>query len=42
MDPEEANMKLLRQPFEPSPTAVYRFGRLLESHQEWVQFIEGW
>ncbi|RMD50300.1 MAG: HNH endonuclease [Candidatus Thermofonsia bacterium] len=42
MDPEEANMKLLRKPFEPSPTAAYRFGRLLESHQEWVQFIEGW
>ncbi|RMH00794.1 MAG: HNH endonuclease [Chloroflexi bacterium] len=40
--PEEANMLLRRQPTEPSPTALYRFGRHLERHQEWIQFIEGW
>ncbi|MFQ5400317.1 MAG: HNH endonuclease [Anaerolineae bacterium] len=40
--PEEANMRLSRQPFEPKPTASYRFGRHLQKHKEWAQFIEGW
>ncbi|MEZ4516790.1 MAG: HNH endonuclease [Chloroflexota bacterium] len=38
----EVNMRLHRMPFEPSPTAAYRFGSHLEQHQEWAQFIEGW
>lgn len=40
--PEEANMLLKRQPFEPRPTAVYRFGHHLQRHEEWLQFVEGW
>ena len=40
--PEEANMILQHQPFEPTPSAAYRFGRHLESRAEWAQFIEGW
>lgn len=40
--PQEANMKLLRQPFEPSPTATYIFGTHLQKHQEWSPYIEGW
>lgn len=40
--PEKANMHLQRQPFEPNPTAYYRFGHHLNTHQEWEQFIRGW
>lgn len=40
--PEEANMQLVRQPFEPKPTAKYRFGRHLSQNEDWAQFIEGW
>jgi 5-methylcytosine-specific restriction endonuclease McrA len=40
--PEQANMMLLRPPFEPSPSAAYRFGRHLEHHEDWVPFIRGW
>ena len=40
--PEQANMSLLRAPFEPSPSAAYRFGRHLEHHEEWVPFVRGW
>ncbi len=38
----EVDMMLRRQPFEPSPSAAYRFGGLVEQRQEWAQFIEGW
>lgn len=38
----EVDMALSRPPFEPSPSATYRFGTLLEQRQEWAQFIEGW
>lgn len=40
--PEQAGMQLRRQPFEPSASAHYRFGRHLESHEEWEPFILGW
>lgn len=40
--PEKANMPLLRLPREPNPSAFYLFSRHLESHGEWMQFIEGW
>ncbi len=40
--PGEANMTLNRLPFEPKPTARYRFGNHLEHHEEWAQFIQGW
>ncbi len=38
----EMNMALHRMPFEPNPSAAYRFGSLVEQRQEWAQFIEGW
>jgi 5-methylcytosine-specific restriction endonuclease McrA len=40
--PAEADMKLQRLPYEPAPTAEYRFGTHLEQHADWVQFIRGW
>lgn len=40
--PQQAEMALLRQPYEPSPTAAYRFGRYLHSHADWQPYIEGW
>jgi 5-methylcytosine-specific restriction endonuclease McrA len=40
--PEIAHMQLIRQPFEPSPSASYRFGRHLGLHAEWAPFIAGW
>lgn len=40
--PAEAEMHLHRAPFEPNPSAAYRFGSHLEQHQEWAQFIDGW
>ncbi len=40
--PAETDMVLRRLPFEPNPTAAYRFGNHLEQRQEWAQFIEGW
>lgn len=40
--PEQANMTLRRKPYEPSASARYRFGRHLESHEEWEPFISGW
>lgn len=40
--PSEAQMPLRRAPFEPNPTAEYRFGSHLIEHQEWAEFIRGW
>lgn len=40
--PDKANMLLRRSPFEPKPTALYRFGQHLDNHREWEQFISGW
>jgi len=40
--PEQANMTLRREPYEPSASAQYRFGRHLEDHDEWEPFIAGW
>ena len=40
--PEQAGMQLLRPPYEPSSSAAYRFGRLLEHRQEWEPYISGW
>jgi len=39
---EEARMKLLRQPFEPKPTARYLFGTYLRENEEWAKYIDGW
>lgn len=40
--PEQANMKLHRSPFEPKPSAMYRFGRYLLQRHEWEPFLLGW
>ena len=40
--PEQAHMPLKRPPFEPRPSAVYRFGRYLKRREEWDQFLQGW
>lgn len=39
---EEAHMTLLRQPFEPKPTARYLFGAYLESNEDWIKYVDGW
>jgi 5-methylcytosine-specific restriction endonuclease McrA len=39
---QEVQLTLLRRPFEPRPTAGYRFGTHLEENEEWVKYIEGW
>jgi 5-methylcytosine-specific restriction endonuclease McrA len=38
----EARMQLLRQPFEPRPTAEYLFGRYTGGNGTWVEYLEGW
>jgi 5-methylcytosine-specific restriction endonuclease McrA len=38
----EARMRLLRQPFEPHPTAQYLFGRYSEGNGTWARYLEGW
>lgn len=40
--PEQANMKLRRQPSEPPQSAYYRFSRHLVEHQDWEPYILGW
>lgn len=39
---KEVRMVLKRRPFEPKPTASYRFNSHLQQHKEWVQFVNGW
>lgn len=39
---KEANMTLLRKPFEPRPTGRYLFGAHAQEHQEWEKFLRGW
>ncbi len=40
--PDEANMRLLRQPAEPPTSAQYVFGRHLAENAEWEIFLNGW
>lgn len=40
--PEEANMRLLRQPQQPPSSAHYIFGRHLVNNVEWEDFLTGW
>lgn len=40
--PREASMSLLNEPREPTASAEYLFGRMLEAHREWEQYIRGW
>jgi 5-methylcytosine-specific restriction endonuclease McrA len=39
---EQAQMRLLRIPQEPSASASYLFARHLGDNQDWLPFIEGW
>lgn len=39
---EQAQMRLLRQPSEPSASASYLFARHLRENSDWEPFIEGW
>ncbi len=39
---EQAHMRLLRPPKEPSASAMYLFSRHLGGNEEWLPFIEGW
>jgi len=38
----QAKMQLLRQPFEPHPTAEYLFGRYKGGNGTWAKYLEGW
>ena len=40
--PSKARMHLRRIPFEPRPTASYRFGNYTAAHSNWQPFIDGW
>ena len=40
--PHEAGMPLRNEPHEPSPSAEYMFGRILEFRREWAQYLNGW
>lgn len=39
---EQAHMKLLSVPREPSSSAVYIFARYSNRNENWGQFLEGW
>lgn len=39
---EQAHMKLLSKPHSPSATAIYIFGRYLNSNEEWRPYIKDW
>ncbi len=40
--PEEAGMRLRKKPVEPSASAEYMFGHMLNRYNEWATYIEGW
>ncbi len=40
--PNEAHMKLLRQPVRPSATPSALFGHYLDRYREWHPFVIGW
>ncbi len=40
--PHEAGMRLRTPPVEPHASAEYLFGRMLEGHSEWGEYIRGW
>ncbi|NDJ52820.1 MAG: HNH endonuclease [Chloroflexi bacterium] len=40
--PEEANMALAKPVREPSPSAEYLFGKLIDERSEWATYIRGW
>lgn len=40
--PQEAGMRLLKMPGEPSASALYLYGHHLKYNEEWRTYIEGW
>ncbi|MGI6209115.1 MAG: HNH endonuclease [Anaerolineae bacterium] len=40
--PEEANLPLRWQPYEPTSSLDYLFGPYLSRNEEWRRFLEGW
>jgi 5-methylcytosine-specific restriction endonuclease McrA len=38
----EARMELLRQPFEPHPTAEYLYGHFVGGNGTWAKYLRGW
>jgi len=39
---EQAQMRLLRPPCEPTPSAHYLYGRQAQQYREWVRYLDGW
>ncbi len=39
---EQAGMRLLHQPHEPSSSAQYIFGKYISNNEEWLPFLSGW
>ncbi|MBN1230333.1 MAG: HNH endonuclease [Anaerolineales bacterium] len=39
---KEAGMKLIHQPYIPSASLDYIFGRYLNNYNEWSRYISGW
>jgi 5-methylcytosine-specific restriction endonuclease McrA len=39
---EQANMRLLKPPTEPSASAGYLFAHYLAHNEDWFPFIDGW
>jgi 5-methylcytosine-specific restriction endonuclease McrA len=39
---QEAQMQLIREPFEPPSSPAYLYRRYLEANQDWIDFIRGW
>jgi 5-methylcytosine-specific restriction endonuclease McrA len=38
----ETHMQLRRQPFEPTASAWYLYGRHTQRYGEWTRYLEGW
>ncbi|GAB4529373.1 MAG: HNH endonuclease [Anaerolineales bacterium] len=39
---EQAQMRLLHPPQEPSASAIYLFEAYIRQHEEWRPYVEGW
>ncbi len=40
--PQQANMRLLRQPKQPPASMMYVYSHYLPNNQDWLPYIEGW
>jgi 5-methylcytosine-specific restriction endonuclease McrA len=39
---QEARMRLIKQPQEPRPTAIYLYGAYLSENDDWRDYLQGW